>query len=219
MVETLAKNLPSNYRIRFSSEPDESMTQALNKGLKICESEFFVVLNAGDELLTNAFDTYGRCLPTASPNIAGFMFGSILYYEKEHKYRTIVPKYMNSRLGISILDTHVPSCSVVLRTSAVKGIGGYDESLRYSQDTDVYLRILRSGKRFHLCTEFTSLFLKNNDQVSSRFSVEQKREVRTFIPFGRLYSLFSICKIRPLLRLLLGVYGIKKSSINGVYPE
>ncbi len=53
VIEDYMDRAPENYQIYYIREPDKSMTEALNKGLKRCDTEYFGVLNAGDMYLKN----------------------------------------------------------------------------------------------------------------------------------------------------------------------
>jgi len=55
---------------------------------------------------------------------------------------------------------------VMLRRSALLEVGGYDESVRYSQDYDLWVRMIRAGARFALVAEPLYVWRDVPDNIS-----------------------------------------------------
>ncbi len=70
------------------------------------------------------------------------------------------------------LANFIPTCSVAVSRSAVLEVGGFDESLPYLEDWDLWLR-LAAGRRFAFAPEVTSVYRVRPGSVGGDMAAER----------------------------------------------
>jgi mycofactocin system glycosyltransferase len=71
--------------------------------------------------------------------------GLLGHWERRHSPLDLGPDPARVRAGSRV--AYVPAAAVVCRTDALRGIGGFDESLRYGEDVDLVWRLDGAGWR------------------------------------------------------------------------
>jgi glycosyltransferase involved in cell wall biosynthesis len=128
-------------RLTFVQEPDRGQSHAINKGFARARGEIVQWLNADDRLEPGAVAAVVeafRSSPAAAAvhghgypvDAAGRPFGATYH----------APTPFDLRRLLSVCDTLAQPC-VFLRRAAVVAVGGVDESLHWSMDWDLYLRL------------------------------------------------------------------------------
>lgn len=97
--------------------------------------------------------------------------------------------------------------TVMMRRDAVRAVGGYDETLRFAQDHDLWTRLLMAGQRVELIPQRLVRYRRSPSQISAVHRDEQDRSglavrqrylewlLLEAVPIGRIDSM------RRLLRL------------------
>lgn len=120
------KGLENN--ILFIGEKDHSLYEGLNRGLEFIDTEYFLVLGAGDILFTGAVDFLNNKI-LSNPEADGFMF-PVCYDEY------IFPVMLDA------IHYRMP-CShqgMILKTKNVSSLGGFNKIYRYVADYDLICR-------------------------------------------------------------------------------
>lgn len=130
--------LATQPQIRWISEPDGGIAEAMNKGVRMARGEKVLVLHAGDTLYSKA-----------SIDMAVFWSGSadIGCFEVFHGDREIAYRHPALRLEWK----PVAHQGVVCRRALFQHIGLFDESYRIAMDYEWLLRAKRAGARFRRC--------------------------------------------------------------------
>jgi glycosyltransferase involved in cell wall biosynthesis len=141
--------LASAEGVRFVSEPDRGLSDAVNKGIRLARGEIVGWLNADDIYLPDAFATVGEAF--AGHDEALWATGSCLIVDaEEREIRKAVTAYKDFFLRryrySSLLVQNFVSCpATFVRRSAFEQVGLLDERFRYSMDYDLWLRLGRRG--------------------------------------------------------------------------
>jgi len=129
--------------VRWVSEPDRGIADAMNKGARLATGAWVAHLHAGDRYLPGALDA----VLSHAGSAADILCGSILKDEErgEVRYR---PEPSRLRMDMTV---HHPA--TFTRREVFQEIGGFDERYPNAMDYDFFLRALVRGKRFEVIPE------------------------------------------------------------------
>ena len=132
-------------RLKWVSEPDKGIYNAMNKGIRIAEGEYIEILNSGD------------CL--AAPDVVEKMFAAV---EKEGHpsilYGNMLKDFPDGRVhrdkgfageDITLLSLYIGTLNhspAYIRRSLFDKYGPYDESLKIDSDWKWYLQAIVFGE-------------------------------------------------------------------------
>lgn len=129
-------------RFRWSSEPDEGQTDAINKGFELSRGQIRGYLNSDDTLPPDAIETVVQFFRD-NPN-CDMVYGDGDYIDLNDQvsgtYATA--EYSFDRL---MFDCCVCQPAAFWRTDMAFRVGPFDASLHYVMDYDYWLRIDRAG--------------------------------------------------------------------------
>ncbi|QXP80757.1 glycosyltransferase [Winogradskyella sp. HaHa_3_26] len=122
------------------SEPDKGQANAINKGLKRCTGEIFNWLNSDDYLAPNALLNIAKAF--SEPNTSA-VAGRTTYFE-DGVYQEPEQLSNLSPRGLMFWEegTVFVQPGLWLLRENIEAVGGLDESLHYSFDTDMIIRYL-----------------------------------------------------------------------------
>jgi glycosyltransferase involved in cell wall biosynthesis len=125
--------------VRWISEPDNGVVEAVNKGLDRARGEFAAIQSSDDFYLPGAISA-GVAALQASPG-AGFAFGDIMKVDADGRelMRTALRPY--SLENILALSSWIPQPSTFFRLALAKELGGWREEVPYAADTDLWFRM------------------------------------------------------------------------------
>ena len=127
--------------IKWLSEPDDGVYDALNKGLSIATGDIIGTLHGGDFYVSNhiiervakEFDSDTDCEPP-------YIYGDVHFYDSHGRCRRL---YSGSpRLKADILSgVAPPHPSLFIRRGTLLDMGGYDASFRVAADYELFVRM------------------------------------------------------------------------------
>lgn len=123
----------SDSRVRFVSEPDKGIYDAMNKGIGLAQGEFVIFMNAGDTFFSD--DVIGRFFPTYSDS--DVVYGSVVK-------NGIVKPAENPHNGHRMYFCH--QC-VFTRIECLKQFP-FDISHRMSADFKQFKQLFKAGAKF-----------------------------------------------------------------------
>lgn len=126
--------------IRYSSQPDQSLYDAMNRASDLADGDYVVFLNsddllAGSDCLRKVCDLMGDQRPD-------FAFGETIYVNEDGSRRHGKLKTVNSVLQRN------PFChnSMLIRRDVFQEVGGHDTTFRIVGDYDLILRMIAQGR-------------------------------------------------------------------------
>lgn len=128
--------------VRWISEPDEGQSSALNKGFAMAQGEVLSWLNADDQLKR---DSVRVALQILLQHQADYVYGIVEVVEGEDTRLWVPPPDPESHLIEMGKGGVIPQPGSLFKASAIKMIGGMDESLELAMDFDMWLRFIDSG--------------------------------------------------------------------------
>lgn len=152
------------------------VSSALNLGIRHMRGEYFAWLSHDDVLKENACEIYMNILKDQVPetivyanydliNDKGEIYG-FTEYEKRHNKRELELSVYPVILG------YVNGCALLVHKSHFQRVGEFDESLRITQDNEMWFRIFRNSK-IRFCSENVS---------SKRYHSEQDSQTKNIYP-------------------------------------
>jgi glycosyltransferase involved in cell wall biosynthesis len=142
-IDTL-RRYEGRYALRWTSEPDGGMYDAVNKGLRGARGEILAYLNSDDlylpwtlEVVVEAF----RKRPDAD-----LVFGDLLHIDETSGIQRLVWQ-MPFDLDFVKRVGSLGQPAVFWRRDVYRELGGFDDSLRYVADCDFWIR---AGSTHHI---------------------------------------------------------------------
>jgi glycosyltransferase involved in cell wall biosynthesis len=135
-LEILAKH-EATYPLRWISEPDGGMYEAINKGLRLATGEILAYLNSDDLYFPWTLETIAAAFDRDPA--ADFVYGDALSVDDETGAQEF---YWTLPFNLGHLRTSgfLAQPAVFWRRSAYESIGPFDEGLRYVADCDYWMR-------------------------------------------------------------------------------
>lgn len=135
----IIKEYEKDPRLIWISEPDEGIADAMNKGCAIASGEIIAHLNADDyyshaKVISRVIDCFKH-----SPEILWLTGGFDFVDSVGQLLKTIrVRRYSFRRLVRGNIILHP---STFIRKAAFDEVGGFDPSLKYCMDYDLFMRL------------------------------------------------------------------------------
>ncbi len=134
-------------RLKWISEKDRGQSHAINKGFAMATSEIVGWLNSDDILLPGAISSVVKAFGEAPPHVGG-IYGEGYLMDRDGRITGRFPATEPFNLWkLVYLSDYILQQSTFFRREAVVDVGWLDESLHYTMDWDLLIRL---GKRFGL---------------------------------------------------------------------
>ena len=161
LIETYAAQ---HKNVRWMSEPDEGIYNAINKGIRMATGDVIGFLHS-DDVLNNA-DSIGQIAAAFEQSHAEVIYGDLQYCHGDK----VVRRWKSNDFHPSALKFGwmPPHPTVYVRKEVYAKVGPYDEWFRISADYDMILRIFTSGFKTHYIPEV--LVKMNTGGASNRNS-------------------------------------------------
>ncbi len=143
-------------RMRWVSEPDDGLYDAMNKGVALATGELIGMLNADDvyppDAVADAVATW-RAYPDA-----GVVYGDTCNIDEDSKPTLARPAPPEVTLEVMMEGMIVCHQSMFVTAETYAQVGGYDTRYRILADYEFLMRCIRSGVRFAYTGSNLSLF-------------------------------------------------------------
>lgn len=211
-TEALVRPYAERGELKWYSEPDHGIYDAMNKGAAKATGDYLYFLNAGDIL----FDAgvMERMAARCQPSRAEVLYGSITYVHPDgHTEKRIYGSSCGSL--IYYLTGDCINHQAILAHRACFEDKPFDtEHYRICADRDWMLRLKKRKIPFVCTGEMMVYYSLAEDSASIRNKGDYQREakycIRKHLPLGYpMFALFEFCRSsRVLSKLLHGVYRV-----------
>jgi glycosyltransferase involved in cell wall biosynthesis len=162
--------------VRWVSEPDRGLADAMNKGIAMATGEVLGEINADDAYCPGALRAVGAAL-AAHPE-SEWLTGRCPIVDGEGaEIRKPVTTYKNAllrRYSFPLYLTHnfVSAPATFFRTDVLRALGGFDLRYRYSVDYDLQLKFARRGDPIVLDRDLARFTMEEGSLSMSGFEVQ-----------------------------------------------
>jgi GT2 family glycosyltransferase len=156
------RSLPRPYRLIENVRG--GISRAMNEGIKAATGDVVAHLHSDDYYLhPKVLSTVAGHLQQSGRN---WLFGRIMrdIGGTLHRENFVSPRYSYSRL---LRNNFIPHPATFVRQELMQGTGGFDTSLKYAMDYDLWLKIAGLGEPVQL-DEPLAAFRVHNGSLSSR---------------------------------------------------
>lgn len=178
-------------RLRYVSEPDEGIYDAMNKGIKMSHGELIGIINSDDFYERQSVE---RAVMAMTEDRYQLIYGYLRIIE-----RSGVEKYVKitaDKLPMQMMPH--PTCFVTRQTYIRYGL--FLTQFKIAADYDLVLRFFKAGDvKFILCPEIQASFRAGGASSSNKTALEQEW-IRLLHGYG---------DIRKAVRMLLGQHLLK----------
>ena len=198
-------------RIHWTSEPDEGIADAFNKGIARATGEIVGILNSDDTYLPGTLAAVAEAY-RSHPDCVVF-HGDMLRLQGNRVLFRLVPADVATHIWREMPLNHP---TVFVTRSAYEKVGAFDAKVLIAMDYDLMLRLYKSGCRFHYIAQ--PLAAMRYGGASDAKCLDGLREVRSIAiregyPRGKAWFWFgfkvTISTIKNMLRSL-GLYSLMR---------
>ena len=210
----LSLSILNKYKIHFTyfiSEKDNGQSHALNKGLKMASGDYIFWLNSDDFLIKNSLGLIKKFIQT-NTSFQWFTANTIFVNESNK-----IIKFYNSISYNKILNKNtfinVGGPSSIVKKSIYEKVGYFNESLNFTMDSDMWIRINNLnykyrniqiylwGFRLHINSKTTSSHynkfnIKHLDEIAL---LKSKYNIKSSFLISCLEKYFKLMSIKYLM--------------------
>lgn len=141
---------------KFISEPDDGQADAINKGFTHATGEIYAYINSDDYYFPDTFAKVMRFFEE-NPDV-DFVYGDCVFVDEGgqfHRYFTEIEPF--DRFRLTTCSDFIMQPSSFWRARAYHECGGFDASLHYGFDWDLWCKMAKKGFRFHYMRELLAV--------------------------------------------------------------
>lgn len=162
----ILRKYEDTYNMRWISEPDEGMYEAINKGLRMSNGEFLAYLNTDDLYFPWTVRTAVDYLKN-NPSV-DLVYGDMLRLNWNTNEISLV-FYPPFNLGYIRRTGFLGQPTVFWRRKVTKRLGGFDETLKFVADCDYWMK---AGATFNI-SKISEFMAAERDHPSAKRFAER----------------------------------------------
>ena len=206
----IIKQYSNKYPIKWISEPDSGIYNAMNKGIKLATGDIIYFLNAGDKLFDEK--SASEILKEFEKSDPDFLYTDILLCKNNELQKATIKKFDHADKYFLFRDCICHQASF-FKKSVIEKFGGFNENFKLAADYEMLLKIManKSLKKEYLPItaayyDISGISSTATDLVKEERNIIQKHFYFSFKTF--LYSSWLYQFIRRRLRKMgVKIYG------------
>ncbi|MCP3739184.1 glycosyltransferase family 2 protein [Rossellomorea sp. BNER] len=167
-TQYVEKIKPFINRIKYLKKANGGTASALNYGLKHATGQYFAWLSSDDMFVTNKIERQLSFMKSTGALISYTAFTTI---DANNKIiDKIHSQQMNRKKFMRLLSSGCPinGCTVIANMNLIKKAGLFDESLKYTQDYEMWCRLILHTNIYYL-DETLVLYRVHNSMGSVKY--------------------------------------------------
>lgn len=166
-------------RIRLISRPNTGIVGALNDGLAICQGEFIARMDGDDKAMPDRLEKQLAFMQANPKLVAAGTFVQIIDDEDAPIDSPKLPATHEEIEATHLTgDSSIYHPSVMIRTCAIRQVGGYREGTCPCEDYDLYLRLGEMGELANMAIPLLKYRRSATSIVSTQASKISEARVR-----------------------------------------
>lgn len=198
-------------RMKWKSEPDKGIYDAMNKGIRMASGEIIGIVNSDDWLESDALDIVNNIFMENEGNTDALYCGGINY----HKLNGTVKRWCANlksfnRQAFLYIMSGIRHPATFVPRQVYERIGLFNDQMKLSADQDFVLRCYYGGVRFVEIPEVLSnmseggLSTEGSERAKRLSTEDRKLMLHNFNKKGlEYYWLFYAWKLRGLVKKLV----------------
>jgi glycosyltransferase involved in cell wall biosynthesis len=205
--------LASAPGVRFISEPDRGLSDAVNKGIRMAQGDVVGWLNADDVYLPGALEAAGRAF-AERPEALWATGACLIMDEDGNEIRRPVTAYKSFFLrhysySLHLVQNFVSCPSTFVRRSAFDRVGLLDERFGFSMDYDLWLRLGRQEPPVILDQTLAGFRMAPGSLSMSGFERQFVEHAQNAREHGQGHP-FAVAANRAMSRLIVVAYRLMR---------
>ncbi len=188
------------------SQPDNGISDAFNKGIKLAEGELIGIINSDDWYEPGVFEKVVQLYNSITPDV---ICAGVQFWESNQK---VIRCF--SDINNIIRETSIHHSGVFIKKSVYESFGGFNTGYKYAMDYELLLRFKMSGVKFcNLKQIIANRRLEGISYKNRKAAMQEIKNARAkyFSKFNLLLNNFYIWAKDTLGRIL------KKKLFRPVY--
>lgn len=214
----LLEDREDDYQLRWISEPDDGIPDAVNKGLKMADGEWVGFQSADDYYLPGAFSKYQDILESSSPDI---VYGDQLFVDADDHVIGLRVHTRPSRFLQKHWHHFASYHTILIRRELLAEMGGFDERYKYIHDGELFWRLLTTDRdlSFVHVPDFLAARRKHDENISTTHGdIEQYQwEQDTLYEYSQVEELLPNGVLFPTAIILKTLLLLSTGNIAGLY--
>ena len=208
---------PYRKRIQYFVQENRGQAGARNTGIRVSRGAFLAFLD-NDDQWEPGFLSFQLAAMQADPELAVHYADAIIFGDAAFRGRTCMefsPSKGEATLHRLITrECTVLNCAALSRREAVLRAGMFDESYRYGEDIDLWLRIVHQGGRIGYQRQVVARWRRRPDSISANSAGMIEGFIRVLAAFRQSSDL------TPLdVELLNRQIDAEKAHLNLLYGK
>lgn len=210
--------LANQDQTRSTSEKDNGMYDAINKGLKLAKGNILAYLNCDEQYLsgTLAFvkDYFAR-----NPDV-DMIFGDLLLIRPDGSLVAYRKGYRPRWFYILTSHLYVLSCTMFFRRRIIEEGFFFDTLFRAAGDAEFVVRVLRSGfNAKHIKRYFAAFTMTGKNLSVAPEAIKERKRLSASAPFYIKINKWLLNGTRLMEKFFSGAYFQEKPLDYAVYVE
>lgn len=161
----LLEEYEDKYRLRWVSEPDDGIPDALNKGIEMAEGEWIGFQSSDDYYLPGAFSYFEKVINSE----VDVIYGDQLFVDADDEVIGLRVHTRPSKFIQKHWHHFASYHTVLIKKQLLSEIGGYDERYKYVHDGELFWRLLTTDREiaFVSIPRFLAARRKHDDNLST----------------------------------------------------
>lgn len=173
------KIYPFWEKIKYIRKVNGGTATAINAGIQAATGEYIAWLSSDDLFLPEKISRQMEFMQNNQSEI------SFTNYHVINQNNEIVIPFCGRRLGHMVNDIYqdflkfnvVNGCTVIMKKAIFEKVGYFNPLLRYTQDYEMWFRLLVNGHKMYYLDEALIKFRQHNESGTSKYRPEMLKEM------------------------------------------